>query len=345
MIGSYKELSAMIREKSVFMRNRDFDPMVKLIREQMAKTDSKLGHGIDRFNTLGMRGLAEVDWMCVAPGWLAVYRHEAARLTAERDAAYEGKLAEYHDSRWSDALPTEEAKKQKALEETMGPDEIEYQAVALADDAVRRMQPSGRSTDLAPLFKGNNEIASAFLQFQSALSVIWQNLRYDLPLAVREKHIGTIAGMVTGYVMAGVCLGLLTEGLGDEDDEEVSAARKLLFYSVTQFSDSVPVIGDLVTTFMERLITGRAGFSAQGNLLPVIEKAFSGAGNLAAVPWEEDGKKREERIRKAVVNILEAFGTREGLPVSGVKELLRAAGIGDGDGEAEFTPEAFLGRR
>jgi hypothetical protein len=38
-------------------------------------------------------------------------------------------------------------------------------------------------------------------------------------------------------------------------------------------------------------------------------------------------------------------GIAFGLPVSGAKELGRSAGIGDGAGEMEFNPEAFLGRR
>jgi hypothetical protein len=346
MIAHYREMSELIREKSIFMRDRDFDPMVKIIREQMAKTDSKLGHAIDRFNTLGMKGLAAADWACVAPGWLAVYKREFARLTRERDAAYEQKLAEYRGTEYAESLPTEESKRLKALEETMGPDEIEYRAVALADDAVRRMQPSSRSVDQAPLFKNKGELASAFLQFQSSLNVIWQNLRYDLPLAVKEGQIGTIAGMVTGYAMAGILLGLLTEGRGDDDDdEEVSAARKLLYYSVTQFTDSVPVIGDEVTNLAERLITGRQRYRTSGNLLPVVEKAFAGLGNLATLPWEDDEEKREERFRKAVFNALEAISVRAGLPVSGIKELGYAAGIGDWDGELDFYPEAFLGRR
>jgi hypothetical protein len=82
-----------------------------------------------------------------------------------------------------------------------------------------------------------------------------------------------------------------------------------------------------------------------GNLLPVVEKAFGGLGNLAALPWEEDDEKQKERARKAFLNALEAFMTWRGLPVSGVKELGRATGIGDWDGEFEFNPEAFLGWR
>jgi hypothetical protein len=66
---------------------------------------------------------------------------------------------------------------------------------------------------------------------------------------------------------------------------------------------------------------------------------------LASLPWEEDGKKSKERILKAVLSSIEAFGTWRGLPVSGVKELGRATGIGDWDGKLEFNPGAFLGWR
>jgi hypothetical protein len=42
---------------------------------------------------------------------------------------------------------------------------------------------------------------------------------------------------------------------------------------------------------------------------------------------------------------VEAVGIYKGLPVSGIKETGRAFGIGDGDGEPEWYPEAFLGRK
>jgi hypothetical protein len=38
-------------------------------------------------------------------------------------------------------------------------------------------------------------------------------------------------------------------------------------------------------------------------------------------------------------------GIYHGVPVSGLKEAGRAFGIGDGDGEFDFYPQAFLGQR
>ncbi|MCL2832094.1 MAG: hypothetical protein FWD78_02895 [Treponema sp.] len=339
------KINDFIEEASIFMKNRDPSIMFELIREQMQKTDNRIGHILDKFNTMGMKGLEWIDWAAVAPGWLAKFRTELRRLTAERDAAYEAKLKEYRGSQYNDVLPTEESKAARALEETMGPDEIKYQAVALADDAVRRMQPSSRSTDLAPLFKNRNEAISVFLQFQTALNVIWQNIRYDLPLAMREKKVGTIVGMVTGYAMAGICLGLLTEGLGGDDDDEVTKARNLLFYSFTQFTDSVPVIGNSVTWAAGSFVTGKSRWIGNSAPLAVMDKAFQGIGTLGTLIWEDEEIKRNKKIQRTISLLAEAFGIAAGLPVSGIKELGLTAGIGDGDGELNFNWEALLGRR
>jgi hypothetical protein len=326
------------------MKNRDFDPMVKLIREAMEKNDNAFLSKIDKFNALGMQGLEWVDWIWVAPGWLAKYRGELVNVAKEQEAKYQKLLQEYHGSEWSDVLPTEESKVNRALSGVMSDEQQDAEAAARADDAVRRMQPSSRSTDIAPLFKNQNEAWNILLQFQTALNVIWQNLRYDLPLAVKEKQIGTIAGMATGYALAGICLGMLTDGLDDDDDEK-KKALKILFYSFTQFTDAVPVIGEAVTRLAEQAVTGKNQYSGQGNILPVVTSAFGGAGNAFSAIREDDPDKRRERFIKAAQNMAEAAGMYFGGPVSGAKELGRLAGIGDGDGEFNLYLQALMGRR
>jgi hypothetical protein len=341
------KINDIIREKSIYMKNRDFDPMVKLIREAMENNDNAFLSKLDKFNTIGMKGLEWVDWICVAPGWLAVYRKELGNVAKEQEAKYQELLQKYQGSEYADVLPTMESKANRALSETLNEEQQDAEAVARADDAVRRMQPSSRSTDLAPLYKGRTEVFNVFLQFQTALNVIWQNIRYDLPLAVKNKQVLTVVGMVAGYMMAGICLGMLSE-IGnddDDDDEERKLARRILFYSFTQFTDAVPVIGDEVTKQLERLITGKTSYTGQNNFLPVVQKAFGGAGNIAGALWEEDPEKKRKRYIRAVQNMGEAAGIAFGLPVSGAKELGRAAGIGDGDGELDLYWQALLGQR
>jgi hypothetical protein len=343
--GGLGKANEFIREKSVYMKNRDFDPMMKLVREQLEKNKNRAGHAISRFNALGMKGLEVIDWACVAPGWLAKYRMELANVAAEQEAEYQRLLDKYRGSEWADALPTEESKANRALSEVMDSGQQDREAVARADDAVRRMQPSSRAADIAPLFKNRNEIVSAFLQFQTALNVIWQNFRYDLPLAIREKRIGTIAGMVTGYALAGISLGLLLDDGDDEEKRKRNWAAWVLYHSVTQFTDAVPLIGEAVSATAESVITGRPTYRQNTNILPVVEKAFSGLAGAAGILREKDPEKQQRKFAKAAGNFAEAVGIRFGGPVSGAKELGRAAGIGDGDGELEFHPEAFLGRR
>ena len=342
--GGAGKINNLIREKSIYMKERDFDPMVKMIKEAREKNDNALLSKLDRFNKLGMKGLEMVDWACVAPGWLAKYRDELVNVAKEQEAEYQKLLKKYQGSEYADVLPTLESKEKKARSEIMSDEQQDAEAVARADDIVRRLQPSSRQTDLSPIYKNQNEIGNILLQFQTALNVIWQNIRYDMPLAVKEKRIGTIVGMITGYMMAGICLGLLTEGF-DDDDDEAKKARKILFYSVTQFTDAAPIIGgDVINPLARVFITGKAGYYNQSNL-PAVEKAFSGLKRIGKAVWENDPEKQKKLFIYAVLNIAEGAGILFGAPVSGFKELLRLGGIGDGDGEFELYLEALMGRR
>ena len=341
--AGFGKVNKEIREKSAYMRNREFDPMLKLVKEAQEKNINAGRAGIDKFNNVGMEGLKWVDWICVAPGWLAVYKKELANVAKEQETKFQKLLGEYQGSEYSDVLPTPESKTNRALSEVLNEEMQEAEAVARADDAVRRMQPSSRLTDMSPLFKGRSETANMLLQFTMSLNVIWQNIWYDLPLAVREKQVWTVLGMVTGYALAGICLGLLTDD--DDDDDERAAARRVLFYSFTQFTDAVPVIGDGVTRALEIGITGKTKYSGKQNFLPVVEKALGGAGSLVGAFWEEDPEKRDKRFKKAAASMGEAAGIYFGGPVSGAKELGALAGIGDGDGEFELYLQALMGRR
>ena len=343
--GGFGKINDFIREKSIFMRNRQFDPMMKIIKEQMEKNENRSLAGIGRFNALGMKGLEQIDWACVAPGWLAKYRAELANVAKEQEAEYQGLLQKYQGSEWADVLPTDESKANRAMAEIMNDEQQDAEAVARADDAVRRMQPSSRATDQAAFFKNRNEIVSAVLQFQVSLNVIWQNIRYDLPLAVREKQALTVAGMVTGYAMAGICLGMLFDGGDEEEKKGRNWGAWLLYHSLAQFAESVPVIGFLLSDRLEKITTGKPGFQGSQGLFPVIEKAAGGITDFSDSLREDNPDKQREKAYRAISKMAEAFGIALGLPVSGAKELLRAAGIGDGDGVLDFNPGALLGRR
>ena len=351
-INDYNNMADSIKNKSVFMNSRTMDPVIDLIKEEQLKVTNKAKAGLNKFNSTGMKGLEMVDWMCVAPGWLASYRKEYNKLTSEianqekaREDAYKKKLdelieenekLEYFAQKTMEELQ-EEAKMD--LPHVNTAEEIEELAVRKADDITRRCQPSSRAEDLSPLFKNsgkNSELVKILLQFQTSLNVIWNNIRYDLPQAVKERNYRQAVCCIAGYAMAGIMVTLVTGGpYGDEeDDEETKLLKQIMFGATTQFTDSVPVLGSYITTLSEMLITGEGGMMYSNNTFPVLNEAMATVQSASKGKWD-----------KAAINFAEGVGYFLGLPVSGTKELLESAGLRDDEEGAEFNPGAFLGWR
>ena len=346
IIASHGRLYDVIKDKSVFMANRTFDPVIDLINEQLEAKTNKVEHAFTQFGSMGMQGLEWIDWACVAPGWLACYRKKYSELDRMNspEIIREQIVSENNMLDPSDpARMTNDEIENEVSERIKNEDDIEQEARLYADDCTRLCQPSDRAVDLAPLFKSrgkNSEVAKAVLQFQTSLNVIWQNIRYDLPYAVRQKKFKQIVGMVLGYTFAGILVNSITEGYstGNEDDEEnkrLARLRKFVYYATTQFTDAVPVIGGAITSLNSKIIGGNKGIHSSGqDLFPMLTKAFEGTQAISAGKWS-----------KAVWKWGEAAGLATGLPVSGTKELLNVVDIGDNDGKLEFKPQTFAGRR
>ena len=319
-----------IKEKSVFMHNRVMDPMNELIEEMAEEGKTKFDRAVGKFGKKGMAGLEWIDWVCVAPGWLACYKKEYARLQRASEARYDAKMVElrernmYADIGTSQYMTPEqmEAQAQKEILE-----DIETEAVRYADDCTRQCQPSSRAADLAPLFKNKSEAMKAFLQFQTSLNVIWQNIRYDMPYAVRNKQFNRIVGTILGYVFAGIFMNSVmdgvTSGADDDDDKELQALRNLIFYSTTQFTDAVPIMGSELTNMFDQVITGKRGFANSGtDMTPSATKMLSAFTNASKGNW-----------KKAATLSAEAIGMGLGAPVSGIKEINKLLGkpLDEGD--------------
>ncbi|MBQ3825298.1 MAG: hypothetical protein II811_04100, partial [Spirochaetaceae bacterium] len=350
-----KDMREAIKAKSAYMNSRVFDPMIDLLNEQAKKETSPLAYKYDEFLKIGMSGLEAVDWCCVAPGWLAVYRKELNALQSEEaqkeryDKAYKEKIAEYGDLINNEAVRGEaQTEAQKAGEKArdLSQAEIEQRAVDKADEVVRMCQPSSRLADIAPMFKERgkgSELVRAFLQFTTSLNVIWNNIRYDVPTAAKKREYRFIVGTIAGYVLAGITVGLVTEGLHgndrDDDDEKtkrINAMRKLAHLATTQFTDAIPALGSIATSTTEGLITGKWSLTrgSGSDLFPVVDKGIN------TIKYASKGE-----FDKAVSNFAQAIGLSLGVPVSGLKEAGYVIGIGDGDGKLQPHPTAFLGRR
>ena len=322
-----------IKEKSVFMNNRVMDPMNELVEEMADEGKTKFDRALGKFGKTGMQGLEWIDWVCVAPGWLACYKKEYARLLRASEARYDAKMQElrernmYADVGTSEYMTPEQMEAQ-ARQEIL--EDIETEAVRYADDCTRQCQPSSRAADLAPLFKNSSEAMKAFLQFQTSLNVIWQNIRYDMPYAVRNKQFNRIVGTILGYVFAGIFMNSVMEGVTsgaeDDDDKELQALRNLIFYSTTQFTDAIPMIGSEVTNTMDQVITGKRGFMNSGtDMTPSATKMLSVFSNAAKGNWE-----------KAAELSAEAIGMAAGAPVSGTKEIYKLLGKPLSEGDVNF---------
>jgi len=281
-----KETMAMINELSVVMRKRVMDPAWKLVKDESAKYSRPLQKKFKRFQEIGGMGMEIADKWSVAGGWLAVFKDEIGKADIVDDKAIQ-------------------------------------QAVKKADDVVLRTQPSSRPEDLAPLFKQGGEALKAFTQFQTALNVIWKNVVFDVPLFIRQGEYGKAIGQSVGYIMAGALLNAVMEGFNDDDDE-AQKAKKLLYWSFTQFTDSVPLIGTLVNNVAESVITGEKPYMFPTTFYPSASEIAKGVINLSQGEWE-----------KAVKDLSEGFGYATGLPVSGAKQIIRAFDEG---------PQAVLGR-
>jgi hypothetical protein len=280
--------------------------MADIVHEQVKASYDKAGHAVDVLNEKGMLGLEWIDRIAVAPGWLALYNKENARL----------------------------------IKESLSADDASIKAATYADDITGMVQPDSRKDHLASMFKGKGdagEIAGLLLQFTQSLNVIWQNIRYDLPEMIRQKEYMQAVGIIAGYTMAGLLLGAVTIGFDPDDDDE-EKARKLLFWATTQFTDAVPLLGSEITRLSEAAITGKTRYRNSFNLFPALESALKTAMKTTAAIQEQDF----DQALKAAAQALETGMLVTGAPVSGAKELGIITGITGDDGP---KPGAALGRR
>jgi len=300
-----------ITELSPYMKHRSANMMVEMVKEKAKqRVENKADAAISTISGIGMKGLEWIDEICVAPGWMVLFRKEQQRLTKENTNG------------------------------TMSEKDIKVKAAQYADDIVSITQPSGYAMDIPPLFKGNNELGKAYLQFTQSLSNIWQNVRYDMPQMMRDHRYKNAVGTIIGYTIAGIMLGAITAGFDDDDDEE-KKAKKLAWWATLQFTDAFPVIGNEMTYLAEQMITGKPHYTSGANLIPAFQKIkYAAQTGLKGIQQGDFNM-----MMKAAAQAAEGAAIYKGLPVSGIKTVGRVLGIGDGDGELDFNPGALAGRR
>lgn len=294
---SYMELAShpietieRISEMSPMMKNRTMNVIIdQILQQSRTYTQSKVKRALFSMQELGSMGLTMVDRYAVAGGWLGAYHQRLDQLTAE-------------------GLDTAKA---------------QQMAVVYADDITLKTQPTGDATEIAPLFTTGSEFAKAFTQFTTSMNVIWTNLTYDMPIAVRKGQMNKALGTLIGYGMAGAILGAVAEGF-DDDDDEIDKLRKWIYWSFTQGTGSIPLIGDQVDEVIKSAVTGDKPVFFADEFFPGMSKVLKGVGNLT-----------QGEFLKALENLGKGAGYMAGVPVSGIQQVIDATQEG---------PQVLLGR-
>ncbi len=291
-----------IQRLSPFMAQRSYHPIIEWMKTEAQRGDlSKVRRTVMRIEDFGMQGLEYVDRYAVAGGWWAIYTKERNRLLNEGN------------------LQTEA--------------EIEKAAAKVADEFVQETQPQSNITELSPMFQNRNEAWAAITQFQASLNVVWQNVTYDVPQAIKNGQYAKAIGMITGYVVAGALLYMVQQGFDDDDDNK-EKMQKLLYGMTTQITSGVPLVSDLVDSTVEAAITGEISNFFSSSTFPAFDKLMKAMQNTA-----------KQNYGKAMENLTDSMLLFTGFPYSGLKEAGRLFGIGDEDGKLGFYPGEIVGRR
>ena len=272
----YSTIMSEIDEKSPMMKHRSMSFVVEeLAQRVMDSGNNKAIEAWHKFTQTGMKGLEWIDRVAVAGGWLAKYQ---------------------------EAL-------QSALDKGLDTDAAEMQAVKAADDLVLKVQPTGDKTEFSSMFRTESEFAKAILQFTTSLNVIWNNITADLQGYLRNKEYGKVVGTLSGYMLAGLLLGVALTGY-DDDDDAVDKARKTGYFALTQFMDSVPWLGSLVNEVGMHLITGERGFYGTSSMFPAANELLQALDSFVT----GDFLKSLEKLGKGI-------GLATGLPTSSLGQI------------------------
>lgn len=298
------EVWAEICRLSPFMATRSMNPTLEWIKEEASKAElPKWRRGMAKLNEKGMMGLERADRFSVGAGWWAIFQRERSRLLTEGN------------------LRTDE--------------EIDQAAAKVADDFVQETQPVSDITELSPLFQNRNEALKILTQFQASLNVVWQNVTRDIPNAVRNKQYAKAIGMSMGYVVSGMILYAVQDGLfgdDDDDDDRRGLGWRLLYSGLSQPISGVPLISNYIDAAAEKIITGESEGVYNSPIFPPVDRVFRTINSMTNKDWE-----------KAAENAINSMLLFTGLPYSALNDVKKAISWDD-NGNVEYHPEVFIGR-
>jgi hypothetical protein len=239
---------------------------------------------------LAMKMQEWADWQTVSIGWMAVYDKELRTNGGNEEAA-----------------------------------------IARADEVVLETQPTMDETELAPIFRaGKGHLPKVLTRYGAPLNVVWNQLSYGIPNAIRNRNFRYVIGIYTSFALANTLVALMRGKLRDEDDDDETQVRKWIYYlALSPITESVPLVSDLASWAVERLQTREKLPRFQKKLYPLAEQAGNAIIEAVEAAQMDGGtlkqkKEREEKFKKAAWDGLMTVMYGVGLPANQVNKFKTA---------------------
>jgi hypothetical protein len=191
----------------------------------------------------------------------------------------------------------------------------ETAAIEWADEIVLETQPNMKETELAPLFRGKDSFRKSMLRYGAPLNVVWNQLSYGIPNAMKQKNMRYIIGIYASMAVANMIVAALRGKipLGEDDDDEEARIKKLAYYLIfSPIAESVPIVSGLAESIVESSIEGRKVPRFAPRYFPAAE--YFGEALIDATAKED--------YAKAAIDAATAFGYTSGLPVNQARKLI-----------------------
>jgi hypothetical protein len=238
-----------IEKNSSLLRYRQFDPVVEYLKN-LSETGIKGAY--KRFLEFGMKGLIYADRSSVAMGWEAIVRKKVREGMKDIDMSLS----------------------QDEIDAKI--DRLTENARAYADMRVMELQPSSDEENRSPIYRNTNSLKQALFRFTQPLNVLWNNLVYDMPDAVKNRQTERFAGFAASLVLSGIAAGAVRalRGNGPEDGDADEWAKWIAWQSTTQITDPIPLFGEVVSAMTGRLITGEFQPIYSPETVPILDPIF-----------------------------------------------------------------------
>ncbi|MFA4972523.1 MAG: hypothetical protein WC683_07900 [bacterium] len=302
-----KQLMEFVTERSPGMSKMIDSRAIDPILSEMANAAS-LRSGPRRawaqFIRAGFAGMKFANKLTILSGWKAVYDTEMHRMERAAEA---------------------------------GKGEVnEAQAIAAANDATYRTQPSGETGDRAPIYWTNSEFVRFMLRFTDQSNKMLNMVGYDLPQAIKEHHFERAIGILVSVGISALIIGMVRRKRPPKNADEWMEDALLGLSDLAPFGLG-QVLEPTIAKGMQAAglkPTRAKGYGYEGiNVFEPVSEVAQALTKLAA------GTMTEKDVYNAAAMVFEYLG----VPVPALENLVRAAYDVEG-GEWEVDLRELIGR-